>query len=240
MYELAKFGLKEMTECGAFLRTVGQGAKSMEETSDKIVRYFYDQFADPSGGKKACALARLFKTHPYGNLDQDRQGFARDILGDQPPAPEMKCLTLLATAGDLPEWNSPAKSNGHKTIPLASEKFVMAVPMIANLVRQLGLEIKQVVQPESDIILDIAKKKYNVFHVPNALGSPMIPSQDNFVVPFGIKSVIGFGGVFPSGNLFAVILFTKVDVKREIADLFKTVALDIKLALLPFENKVFA
>lgn len=240
MYDLANFNLKEMTECGIALRNSGRGADTMETVAGKIVRDLYDQFVDKQSGNKACALVRLFKTHPYNDLDKELQEFAAKLLGHQPESPESKCLTLLATAGERPEWNFRRQSNGHKAIPLISENFVMAVPMISNLVKQLGLEISQVIKPETGIILDISKKKYNVFHVPDALGSPMIPSQDNFVVPYGVKSVVGFGGVFPSGNLFAVILFAKVPIKRETADLFKTLALDAKLALLPFENKVFA
>ena len=68
-----------------------------------------------------------------------------------------------------------------------------------------------------------------------------IPAQENFVVPYGIKSVVGFGGVLPSGNLFAVILFCRVAVPRAAADNFKSLALDVKTAVQPLEDKkVFA
>jgi hypothetical protein len=239
MIDLKNFSLKEMTECGTVLRTIGQGAGSMEEVSGRIVRYFYDELMDTETGKNACSLVRVFKSHPYEDLDEELRRFAQGLLGSEKQSPGMKCLTLLATAGELPEWNSRKKSGGHKAIPLVSEKFVQAVPMISNLVKQLGLEIHEVVKPQPNIILDISKKKYNVFYVPDAQGSPIIPSQDNFVIPFGVKSVIGLGGVFPSGDLFAVILFTKVVIPQRVADLFKTLALNIKLALLPLETKVF-
>ncbi len=239
MYDLKTFGLKEMTECGVALRNIGPEAKSMEDAAYKVVRYFYDNLADQETGKPACVLARLFKTHSYGLLGKELQDFADKISTSESKSPDMKCLTLLATAGELPEWNSRGKSNGHKAIPLTSEKFVRAVPMISNLVSQLGLEINHVIKPNPGILLDIAQKKYNVFYVPEALGSAVIPSQENFVIPYGVKSVIGFGGVFPSGNLFATILFTRVFFEQRVADLFKTLALNIKLALLPFEDKVF-
>ena len=240
MYDIKSFGLKEMTECGTVLRNIGTGSKTMEEASGKIVRYFYDQFIDKESNKNACVLARLFKTHPYGELDEKLQNFVGGLSAGKSQAPDMKCLTLLATAGELPEWNLPEKSNGHQAIPLMSEQFVSAVPMISNLIQQLGLEIKQVVKPDSKLLLDISKKKYNVFYVPNALGSPYIPSQEKFVIPFKVKSVVGFGGVLPSGNLFATILFTRVLLAQETADLFKTLALNVKLALLPLEGQVFA
>ena len=57
-----------------------------------------------------------------------------------------------------------------------------------------------------------------------------------FVVPFGIKSVLGFGGVLPPGDLFAVIMFSRVPVPRETADLFRNLALSVKLAILPFSR----
>ena len=38
----------------------------------------------------------------------------------------------------------------------------------------------------------------------------------------------------PSGELFATILFSRTPIPREVADLFKTLALNVKVALLPF------
>ena len=52
-------------------------------------------------------------------------------------------------------------------------------------------------------------KTYNVFHVPEAFDNPLIPAQEDFVLPYRIKSVLGFGGLLPSGDIFAVILFLK-------------------------------
>ena len=154
--------------------------------------------------------------------------------------PEMKCLTLLATVGENPEWNSRRTSKGHKAIPLPSEQTVHQIPMIRNLIAQLGLSIGMVIKPDPKLLLDTEQKTYNVFYVPDALGSPDIPAQQEFVVPCGIKSVLGFGGVFPSGDIFAIIMFVRVPITEEVADLFKTLALNIKIAVLPFENMVFA
>ena len=52
--------------------------------------------------------------------------------------------------------------------------------------------------------------------------------------PYGVKSALGFGGMLPSGGLFAVILFSRAPISRETAALFQTVALNAKLAVLPF------
>ena len=56
----------------------------------------------------------------------------------------------------------------------------------------------------------------------------------------GIRSVLGFGGLLHSGNFFAIILFSRVFVPPETTEMFKTLALSSKIAILPFEgNKVF-
>jgi hypothetical protein len=50
-----------------------------------------------------------------------------------------------------------------------------------------------------------------------------------------------FGGLLRSGDLFAVIMFTRIRVPRESADRFKSVALDVKSVLFRFQQaEVFA
>jgi hypothetical protein len=84
------------------------------------------------------------------------------------------------------------------------------------------------------MLLDSAQHTFNVFHVADAAGSPHIPAQQEFVIPHGVRSVLGFGGLLPPGELFATILFTKARVPREVAERFRTLALNVKVALLPF------
>jgi sigma-B regulation protein RsbU (phosphoserine phosphatase) len=73
-----------------------------------------------------------------------------------------------------------------------------------------------------------------VFFVAEALGSPYVPAQEDFVIPSGIRSVLGFGGVLPSGELFAVILFSQTPIAAATAERFGSIALSVKLALLAF------
>jgi two-component system, NtrC family, sensor kinase len=91
------------------------------------------------------------------------------------------------------------------------------------------------------LVLDLDQHTFNVFHVPEAKGSSYIPAQRDFVIPYSVCSVVGFGGLLPDGELFATILFSRVPVARGIADLFRPLALNLKLAMLPFVGrKVFA
>lgn len=239
-YDLVNFTIRDMTECGKILRNIGKGAKNMEEVANRIVHYLYNNLIDGESGNRASSLVRFFKTHTYEKLDDELQNFSRSMLGDYSIFPDMKCLTLLATDGENPEWNSRKTSKGHKAIPLPSEQSVQQIPMIRTLILQLGLSISMIVKPDPKLLLDSGQNTYNVFHVSEATDSLHIPAQKEFVIPYGIKSVLGFGGVLPSGDLFAVIMFLKFPVSKEVANFFKTLSLNIKIAVLPFENAVFA
>ena len=134
MYDIRRFTQAEANECGAALSRMGLEAESMEEVANRIVRHLYDNLADSQSGQKSCALVRFYKTHPYSELDEGLQAFARGILGSAPASPTLNCLTLLGTVGDKTEWNSRANSAGHKAIPLASEQMIAQIPMVSQLV----------------------------------------------------------------------------------------------------------
>jgi signal transduction histidine kinase len=242
MYDLANFNLGTMTECGAALRRLGAGAASMEEVAGRIVRCLYDSFVDPVSNERALALARLFTTLSYADLDEGLRDSARAFLrqepGGPPARPDMKCLTLLATVGAQAAWNNRTRSAGHRAIPLSSANLVAQSPMIAQLIRQCGFDLGVLLAPGGDLLVDLEQRTYNVFHVPEARGSPFVPAQEDFVLPLGVRSVLGFGGLLPSGQLFAIIIFSRVLIARETANMFAPLALSAKIALLPFAGGV--
>ncbi len=101
---------------------------------------------------------------------------------------------------------------------------------------QIGVNVSSVLSAEA-IPLDARDVGHNVFHVPGAPGSPYVPAQHDFVEPYGIRSVLGFGGLLASGDLVAGLLFSRVPVSAEAADQFKVIGLNFKLAMLPFMRK---
>jgi two-component system, NtrC family, sensor kinase len=236
VYDLQKFTLRDMSECGLALRHLGNEANSMEEASNHIIDYLYHNFVDKQSSKKSCVLVRFFKTTSYGELTPDLQEYATCLLGNRLPENSLKCLTLLASAGQLPEWNSRHKSQGHQAIPLESEEAIARIPMIFQLIQQLGLDPSHVVQPDTSLLTDLEQRIYNVFYVPDALGSPYVPSQTSFVIPFNVKSVVGFGGLLPSGNIFVILMFLNVNIPRMTVDLLRPLALNVKMAMLPFDD----
>jgi hypothetical protein len=236
MYDLEHFTPSEMTRCGIGVRKFGTNAQSMEETANNIVRYLYEELGDQQTGERACALVRFYKTHPYGELPPTLRDFARGILGGDAPPPTTKCLTLLATAGERPEWNARQTSVGHQAIPLASPELVARLPMVSQLIKQFGLEVETLLAADPAMMVDLTQRTFNVFYVPDAIRNPSIPAQAEFVIPSGIRSVLGFGGVLPSSDLFAIILFSKVPISRQTAEMFKPLALNVKVAVLPFDG----
>ncbi len=236
MYDLARFSLHDIIECGTALRRLSLEAQRMEEVAARIVAYLYTSLGDKRTGQKACALVRFFKTCPYSELDDDCRRYAEDVLGRAPASSTMKCFTLMGTAGDRPEWNTKENSRQYKSIPLASAQFIAQFPMFSQLLKQFGVAFPAQPIGNSNLLIDSEATTYNVFYVPEAVGSPFVPVQQEFVMRFGIRSVLGFGGILPSQELFAVILFSKVYIPKETADLFRTLALSVKLAVLPFDG----
>lgn len=239
-YILEGFSIPEMLRCGRELREATLGATRMENAAEAIVRHFYEQFESVRDGKKACVLVRFYKTHRYERLEPELQRFADHLLADKPHE-SLRCLTLLASAGVEPDWCDRRRSRGHQVIPLVSAEMVEQAPMIAQLIKGLGLDVQEVVKPGVAIMRSQKGKSFSVLHVEEALGSRFIPAQTDFVVPYGVRSVVGFGGELRSGELFTVIIFSRVPISEDVAERFRHIALDAKYALFRIdEDRVFA
>lgn len=240
MFDLTKFSLQNMSEIGDALQQLELKAKNIDELSDMMVQYFFDNLVDTQTGEKSTVLVRFFMTYPYNSLDMELCKLVDKVLNGKPASHEMKCLVLSATAGIQPEWNSTTHSKGHRVLPLPSEEMLKKNIMVHQFICKIGIGISNVLNPDPKLASELEGRIFNVYHVPDALGSPYIPAQDQFVVPFGIKSALGFGGMLPTGNLFALIIFSKTKIPHNTAELFKNIALNVRMAILPFVNeKIF-
>jgi PAS domain S-box-containing protein len=236
MFDVSKFRLQDMTACSAALRQLGAGASSIDMAADRITQYLYTALTTGPDEDPACVLVRLFKTHPYGRLSPELQALVDARLGDKPANPDMKCLTLLASTGAVESWNDPARSSRFRVIPLDGPEALAQLPMFSQLFARLHIDLPFLENASSSLLLDQYATTFNAFYVPQALNSPYVPGQEDFVIPFGVQSVLGCGGILPTGEMFALILFAKVAVPQETVDLFKTFALSAKLALSPFKH----
>lgn len=241
-FDLGSFDLDDMTLCGKHLRELSASCVSMEEAAEEIVQYLYRSFVDPESGDPQCRLVRFYKTHRYSELETELQSWTREryanVLEDEE---DVNCLTLLATIGAEREWCDRRASRAHQAIPLPSVDAIEHAPMVHRLISQLGVDAEALVDPAPDLIVDQREESFGVFHVGEARGSPYIPAQADFVERYGIRSVIGFGGPLPSGDLVATIMFSAAEIPRETADLCGPLALSVDLAMLGFDRgRVFA
>ena len=226
---LEAFDLAETLRCGNALRRLLVKATSMESAASAACRFLFGELVDAQG-KRACALVRCYKVHDYGMLPPDLQQFARAQLPKgETPSPHLRCLTLMATTGDELAWNDRKRSQGHQAIAMPTEAVVERAPMIAQLFRALGVDLRAAIAPAS-IVRDLAGRSYGVFYVPDANGSEYIPAQD-FVRKHKIRTVLGFGGSLQTGDLFAIVMFTRIHVGEQAADRFRSLALDVKSRL---------
>jgi hypothetical protein len=239
MYDLTAFNLKDMTTMGAALRQMGTGATSMEEVANKTVRYLYENLGDDTG-VPTSALVRFFITYPYQKLETELQQHVQHVLGVHTADPDLRCQMLLATVGEQPDWRDRRRSVYCKALPL-TEEIVRDNPMFAQVADVFGIVMNRAVKPDPELLIELEQKTYNVFYVPDAVGNAYVPDQDDFVSPYGIRSLLGFYALLPSGNLFTVIVFSKTLIPRETTEFFRALALNVKISILPFDDvAVFA
>lgn len=229
------------------LRETATGATSRQQVCERITDLLYEGLRLADSGEPACVLARCFQTCHYARLPVDYQHAAEEMLEQTPLHPSMRCLALMATRGTRTVWNDVATSMRHQCIPLPSVEVVARAPMIARLLDQFGISVERLV---AKVPLDAAQAvaddaaqpgTFNTFHITEAAGSPFVPAQTEFIEPFSVKSVLGLGGLLADGNIFAVILFTRVPVSGEVAANFGALGPVVREALLPFpERDTFA
>ncbi len=256
MFSIETFSLQDMSELSGEIRELGNGARNQEEIADRIVNHLYEGFTLKKSGEKAFVLARFFISLPYKDLEAPLKRYVEGRRAEHCELrPDTRCLTLLATCGQTPAWSDRTKSQEHRAIPIDSPDLATELPMIALLCKQFGIESNSVADVvlsspdrmastvatvESDVVMDQDQVTFNVFFVPEAVDSPYIYAQEEFVKPYGIRSVLGFGGILSAGQIFAVILFSRASIKREVAQRFKPLALSTKNALLQVpQDKVF-
>jgi hypothetical protein len=206
-------------------------AESLEAAAQRFCDILYETF------QESVVLVRVFATVPFDALPSANRTFvqrlagerARDVLKAKTPV-----LSLLGTRGVVPRWNSRHLSEGHVGIPLASAEFVEAIPMIASLVKQLGLEIEEAEHVDTAIVTQSLGRVAGVFYVDDARtavdsrGRRIIAARD-FVDEHDVRTVFGFGGAYAlTGTFVVAVLFTGEDVARAQAERFMRLASQLK------------
>jgi DNA-binding CsgD family transcriptional regulator len=231
---LGRLSLADAVELGARVRAAGEGATSMEEVAVGVVRLI-NEATDSGADDTSCVLVRCFIT-----LDRSRlpTGLARLLQLDDDDDPDGRYLALLATEGVIPDWCDRRRSRHHQVIPLAGSATPATFPMVTQMFRQFGSPLPRLITQRAAFV-EPAEHGFGVFHVEEATGSTDIPDQ-HFIAEYRVASVVGVGGRLPTGEVFAVLIFSREPIDRHIAQLLQPLAMSIKLAFLPVLQRVFA
>lgn len=212
------------------LRPAVSASRSLEEASRETANALRRSYPD------SVALARVYALLPFGVLDDARKaaavGAAKEPLHD-----DVRVLTLLGTNGDDPSWCDVKLSKGHRAVPLVSSASANGIPMVAQLLRELGVGLAWLDAPPRPGARRTlgGDGVFFVEHAATALdaeGRRIIPA-DEFVRLHHIRSVFGFGVVL-SNVILAIIVFShehlmRTDVERLVSlpGLLRTEALEL-------------
>lgn len=231
---LGALSLPASLEMGSRLRAIGGSSTSMEEVATTAVRMIREESLTNSN-EPASALVRCFVTVRRRQL---HGRLAELVRSRTEPNPDDQFLTLLATDGVEPDWCDRHRSRRHQIIPAGTTLGAMMFPMVTGMFRQFGDPLP--VQPaQSEATVDPAERAFGVFHVENPLESPLIADHD-FIARYGVASVVGVGGRLPTGEVFALLIFSREHIDQARAAYLQPWGLSITLALIPVYERVFA
>ncbi len=204
--DLVKLALEIVRGCRAF--------GSHEEVSQYVARSLYQNLGTP--GEPECALVRIYRLTPVTHLPSELQALVEED--------ERYVMALTGTYGAIENWCDRRKSANHKVIPIKKVAVQGLIPMFENiLINGMRVDIDRL-YATGDVIASTAGIA-GTLYVPDVAQSPQhVPAQKEFVIPYGIKSQIGFGGVMAGGgesiSLYTLFIFTHVPVREDAAQAF--------------------
>ncbi len=212
-----------------------KGFSYLDEAAQKAMDVLKDEFQD------SLVLARVYATVPYAVLPDFNKKFVNKLAEDKGIKTLVNdktlVLSLLGTRGTEPDWNDRKKSRGHVGIPLVSASFVEEIPMVARLMKEMGLELDWIDKNDTNIVVKKIGNMAGVFYVPDALTqvdnrNRKIIADQNFAAKYNVKSVFGIGGCYMDGTFITVILFTNEALQKSQAEAFTSLINSIKSSTL--------
>ncbi len=231
---IKKLTLTKVFELSQFIKEKCKGMLTLEDTAQELVKILCNSLVTDSG-QSAIVLNRFFKSCSYSDLPDDIKGYIKQKEGRNEISPEDKYLTLLGTWGDLEEWKQRDKSKNYKAFSLNDKEVLYKFPMLSAVFSQIGFKTPTEMEADKSIIVDKQDIDYGVFYVEYSQDSKFIPKQSEFVEPFGVVSTFGFGGNYANSNLYAVIVFCREHIGKNIVKLFLSLNPTIKLLTLRHE-----
>ncbi|MBN2383407.1 hypothetical protein JXQ70_11040 [bacterium] len=205
------------------VKTKISGSQNLESAAQNLVEAIYNELSD------SIILLRLFVTIKQKELPDAIQTFTRNLArsANIKMTEDAYVLTLFGTAGKKAEWQTRSRSKGHLGIPLATEDFVSAIPMMSALLEQLGFNLGWI-RGEPEIVAQKMGQMAGTFYVKDADTSKdskgrKIISAFDFVKEFNVKTVFGIGGGYTlTDKFFTMICFLNEFIDRDKAIWFQS------------------
>lgn len=216
----------------------------LEEAAQAIVEALYRSF------EESLVLGRVFVTVPFSALPAANREAVQELVRVRAAGEELRpgtpILSLIGTRGENPDWNDRRNSRDHVGIPLISSAFVESIPMISRLLKELGVPLTWADSPQAEAVVRSMSGCVGLFFVEdaatatNSSGQPIITARD-FVERYQVRTVFGTGGVYATGQIFAIILFCRHNVPRQVAEHFLLLSVSFNHATSPLagQAKIF-
>lgn len=231
MLSLANYKLDDVATLQGQVQAALRDSETLQGAAQRCAGAIYE------GREESLALVRVYATVPFGQLPPADRAFAAALAPpgrDAPPlAEDTPVLSLLGTCGGAAGWNDRRDSKGHLGIPLVASGFVEAIPMVAQLMHDMGLGLGWLDTRDTQLVVKTLGRVAGVFYVREAAervderGRKIVPAQD-FVREHGVRTVFGLGGSYLNGTCLILILFTREIMEREEVERFLPLVSSIK------------
>ena len=199
-------------------------ADSLEEMAQHVVQELFGEFQDDQG-EPAFALLRMFRVSRYAELPDDLKPDITDNGGHW--------LTLMSTVGLEAAWCDRHTSIHHQLQNMNQP----LTPLIQAVFEQIGMKTDG-----SGVGIGVFSSADRstgpgFFYVADALDSPHIVDIEEFVKPYGVKSVVAVGSPFRSGAAGLLVGFSRVPLSPEQACYFANMGVYIFTLLAQHDEK---
>jgi hypothetical protein len=204
------------------------GQRTFDGAAQAVTDSLYSSFGD------SCKLARIFVSTPYKSLPNVMASWVQNLASAKGVAsgltPDTQVLALAGSSGTKMEWNGRARSKGHIGIPLISQDFINAIPMMARLIGSLGRDLSWLDTKDAGQLIKAMSRLSGRFYVPDASQTTdsrgrKVISDQAFVADNKITTVFGVASssVMSSGALMALLVFSNETIPEKQVDLFQNV-----------------
>lgn len=193
---------------------------TMEEAAQAVCQEIFESFRDRADNP-AFVLFRIFR---LGTLDD-----LPPSLQDEPYPDVDNALVLMGSAGLEEAWNNRHTSQAHQVLPIDDSLS----PMFKAAFDQTRLSPRLATELE-ELAVDTFTNYFHVEHVPS---SAAVPDQAQFVEPYGVQSMVGFGSRFLSGAAYLAVGFSTQTLKSEDVRRFSEMSIFMSTLLSAYDGR---